>query len=66
MGLFLVGNYSVLKDLQDFPFSPPKRTDPRAIKLINEEGVWQDLLKRKYLSNKILTQVKKQLGDSHF
>jgi hypothetical protein len=31
MGLFLVGNYSVLKDLQDFPFSPPKRTDPRAI-----------------------------------
>jgi hypothetical protein len=32
MGLFLVGNYSVLKDLQHFPFSPPKRTDPRAIK----------------------------------
>jgi hypothetical protein len=35
-------------------------------KLINEEGVWQDLLKRKYLSNKSLTQVKKRPGDSHF
>jgi hypothetical protein len=35
-------------------------------KLINEEGVWQYLLKRKYLSNKTLTQVKKRPGDSHF
>jgi hypothetical protein len=35
-------------------------------KLINEEGVWQDLLKRKYLSNKTLTQVKRQSVDSHF
>jgi hypothetical protein len=35
-------------------------------KIINDEGVWQDFLKRKYLSNKTLTQVKKQPGDSHF
>jgi hypothetical protein len=32
-------------------------------KLINEEGTWQDLLRRKYLSNKTLTQVEKQPGD---
>nr|AAP04197.1 hypothetical protein [Oryza sativa Japonica Group] len=35
-------------------------------KLINEEGVWQDLLKRKYLYNKSITQVEKKQGDSHF
>jgi hypothetical protein len=35
-------------------------------KLINEEGVWQNLLKRKYLYNKSITQVDKKQGDSHF
>ncbi len=35
-------------------------------KLINEEGVWQDLLKRKYLYNKSITQVNQKQGDSHF
>ena len=35
-------------------------------KLINEDGLWQDLLKRKYLSNKSISQVSKKLGDSHF
>jgi hypothetical protein len=35
-------------------------------KLINEEGIWQNLLRRKYLSNKTLTQVKRKPGDSHF
>jgi hypothetical protein len=35
-------------------------------KLLNEEGMWQSLLRRKYLSNKTLTQVKKKPGDSHF
>ncbi len=35
-------------------------------KLINEEGVWQDLLKRKYLYNKSITQVDKKQGDFHF
>ncbi|XP_022682391.1 uncharacterized protein LOC111257326 [Setaria italica] len=35
-------------------------------KLLNEEGVWQKLLRRKYLSNKTLTQVKKKKGDSQF
>lgn len=34
--------------------------------LINEEGVWQTLLRRKYLSNKTITQVERSPGDSHF
>ena len=34
--------------------------------LMNEDGVWQNLLRRKYLSNKMLSQVQKQPGDSHF
>ena len=35
-------------------------------KLINEQGVWQDLLKRKYLGTKSITQVEWKQGDSHF
>jgi hypothetical protein len=35
-------------------------------KLINENGVWQNLLRKKYLSNKSLTQVQYSPGDSHF
>ena len=35
-------------------------------KLWNEEGVWQNLLRRKYLSKKTLTHVEKKPGDSHF
>ena len=35
-------------------------------KLLNEEGTWQQLLKKKYLSGKTLTQVTKQPGDSQF
>ncbi|WVZ83504.1 hypothetical protein U9M48_030646 [Paspalum notatum var. saurae] len=35
-------------------------------KLINEDGLWQDLFKRKYLSNKSISQVSKKPGDSHF
>jgi hypothetical protein len=34
--------------------------------LINEEGVWQEILKKKYLKNKTLSQVEKKRGDSHF
>lgn len=34
-------------------------------KLINEEDAWQSLLKRKYLSNKILSQDKRKPKDSH-
>ena len=34
--------------------------------LMNEEGTWQKLLKRKYLQNKTLSQVTKQLADSQF
>ncbi len=35
-------------------------------KLINEQCVWQDLLKRKYLGTKSITQVEWKQGDSHF
>jgi len=35
-------------------------------KLINEQGVWQTLLRRKYLRFKSLTQVEYSPGDSHF
>ncbi|XP_062188905.1 uncharacterized protein LOC133892218 [Phragmites australis] len=35
-------------------------------RLINEDGVWQRLLRKKYLPNKTLTQVQHRPGDSHF
>ena len=35
-------------------------------KLINGEGVWQDLLRNKYLRNKIIVQVEHKPGDSQF
>jgi len=35
-------------------------------KLINEEGIWQQLLRNKYLANKTITQVEKKPGDSQF
>ena len=35
-------------------------------KLINEDGVWQQLLKKKYLKNRTFSQVTKQPGDSQF
>ena len=35
-------------------------------KLLNEEGLWQDILRKKYLQNKTLSQVKKRRGDSQF
>jgi hypothetical protein len=34
--------------------------------VIKEEGLWQQILKRKYLRNKALSQVEKKKGDSHF
>ena len=38
----------------------------RLFKLLNEDGTWQTLLRRKYLGNKTLARVTKQPGDSHF
>jgi hypothetical protein len=35
-------------------------------KLLNEDGVWQNLLRKKYLKDKALTQVSKKPGDSQF
>jgi hypothetical protein len=35
-------------------------------KLLNEDGLWQQIIKRKYLKNKTLSQVEKRKGDSHF
>jgi hypothetical protein len=35
-------------------------------KLLNENGVWQQLLKNKYLGTKALTQVSRRPGDCQF
>jgi hypothetical protein len=35
-------------------------------KLLNEDGIWQQMLRRKYLKGKTLSQVEKRKGDSHF
>ena len=34
-------------------------------KLVNEDGIWQDLLRKKYLKNKIIGEVHWKPGDSH-
>jgi hypothetical protein len=36
------------------------------VNLLNTDGMWQDLLKNKYLKTKSLTQVKTKPYDSHF
>jgi hypothetical protein len=33
---------------------------------LNEDGLWQQILKKKYLKGKTLSQVVKKAGDSHF
>ena len=35
-------------------------------KLINEDGIWQQILRNKYLGSLTLTQVEKKPGDSQF
>jgi hypothetical protein len=35
-------------------------------KLINEDVMWQNMLKMKYVKNKCLTQIEKWSGDLHF
>ena len=35
-------------------------------KLTNEDGIWQQLFRNKYLGSKSLTQVTRRLGDSQF
>ena len=35
-------------------------------RLLNEDDLWQEVLRNKYLKNKCLSQVVKQPGDSHF
>ena len=34
--------------------------------LLNEDGIWQRLIRKKYLGDKTLSQVSKKAGDSHF
>jgi hypothetical protein len=34
--------------------------------LLNEDGVWQQILRRKYLKGKTLSQAVRKAGDSHF
>ena len=35
-------------------------------KITNEDGIWQQILKNKYLKSKTVTQVEKKSGDSQF
>jgi hypothetical protein len=35
-------------------------------KLLNEEGMWQSLLRQKYLANRTLSQAQRRASDSHF
>jgi hypothetical protein len=35
-------------------------------KLFNEDGLWQEELKKKYVKDKWLSQIEKRPGDSHF
>lgn len=35
-------------------------------KFLNEEGLWQDILRKKYCNNKSISQVGKRKGDSQF
>jgi hypothetical protein len=35
-------------------------------KLINEEGLWQEVIRKKYICNKSIGQVRRKPGDSHF
>jgi hypothetical protein len=35
-------------------------------KLIIEEGIWQTILRNKYLKDRMITQVEYMFGDSHF
>jgi hypothetical protein len=35
-------------------------------KLLSEDGVWQQMLKKKYLKGKTLSEVERKKGDSHF
>ena len=35
-------------------------------RLLNTEGTWQTIIQRKYLRNKMLTQVEYDPGTSHF
>jgi hypothetical protein len=36
------------------------------VKLLNDDGIWQQVLKKKYLKGRTLSQVEKKNGDSHF
>ncbi|WVZ94604.1 hypothetical protein U9M48_040475 [Paspalum notatum var. saurae] len=45
---------------------PKGRLGKWLYKLINEEGVWQNILKKKYLRGKSIGEVQWKPGDSHF
>jgi hypothetical protein len=34
--------------------------------ILNEDGIWQQVLKKKYLKGRMLSQVEKKNGNSHF
>lgn len=47
-------------------YSEQTFTKQMALKLCNEDGIWRDLLRNKYLKSQSLGQVYKKPGDSQF
>jgi hypothetical protein len=37
-----------------------------SVKLINEDGLWQTIIRNKYLAGQTIGKVDRKLGDSHF
>jgi hypothetical protein len=59
----MVGHYIFHEGLRPNLITQEQRNYPN---LINEEGMWQRLLKNKYLNSKSLSQVSKRAGESQF
>jgi hypothetical protein len=59
----MVGHYIFHEGLRPNFITQEQRNYPN---LINEEGMWQRLLKNKYLNSKSLSQVSKRAGESQF
>jgi hypothetical protein len=36
------------------------------VKLLNEDGIWQQVIKKKYLKGRSLSRVERKKGNSHF
>jgi hypothetical protein len=52
--------------VHDFEVTDSALLGKLLFKLLNEDGVWQTLLRRKHIGSKALSQVVWKPGDSHF